>query len=84
MVGIIGKTGCGKTTLIDLLLRIYNVEEDTIFIDGYDIMKLPLTRIRTDIAIVPQDNYLFSKTVKENIGFALDYAPTLEGSRKVC
>lgn len=78
MVGIIGKTGCGKTTLIDLLLRIYNVEEDTIFIDGYDIMKLPLTRIRTDIAIVPQDNYLFSKTVKENIGFALDYAPTLE------
>ncbi|HHU28791.1 TPA: ABC transporter ATP-binding protein [bacterium] len=78
MVGIIGRTGCGKTTLVDLIMRIYNVDEDSLFLDDHDIMKLPLSVVRTNIAIVPQDTYLFSKTVKENIGFALDRVPSLD------
>ena len=69
-VGIIGATGSGKTTIVDLLLRVYNVEQGKIFIDGYDIMKLPLATVRDNIAYVPQDNFLFSDTVANNIAFS--------------
>lgn len=69
-VGIIGATGSGKTTIVDLLLRVYNVDEGKIFIDGYDIMKLPLATVRNNIAYVPQDNFLFSDTVANNIAFS--------------
>ncbi len=69
-VGIIGGTGCGKTTLVDLLLRIYNIEEGKLFIDGEDIMHLPLKLVRGSIAYVPQDNFLFSDTISKNIGFS--------------
>ena len=69
-VGIIGATGSGKTTIVDLLLRVYNVEEGKIFIDGHDIMKLPLATVRENIAYVPQDNFLFSDTVANNIAFS--------------
>ena len=69
MVGIVGKTGCGKTTIVDLLLRIYNVDNDTLFIDGKDIMHIPFKKVRDSIGYVPQDNFLFSDTIANNIGF---------------
>ncbi len=69
MVGIIGKTGCGKTTIVDLLLRIYNIDENMLFIDDIDIMHLPFKKIRDSIGYVPQDNFLFSDTIANNIGF---------------
>lgn len=71
-IGLIGKTGCGKTTLVDLLLRIYNVEEGTIFLDGVDIMKLPIKQVRDAVSYVPQDNFLFSDKISNNIGFSYD------------
>ena len=68
-IGIIGKTGSGKTTIVDLLLRMYNVEENSIFIDDIDIMNLDLQTIRKNISFVPQDNFLFGTKVKDNIAF---------------
>lgn len=72
MVGIVGRTGCGKTTVVDLLLRIYNVSENQLFIDDIDIMKLPFKKVRDSIGYVPQDNFLFSDTIKNNIAFAFE------------
>jgi len=72
MVGIIGPTGCGKTTIVDLLLRTYNIEENTVFIDDVDIMRLPYKKVRDSIGYVPQDNFLFSDTIANNIGFAFN------------
>jgi len=68
-VGIVGRTGSGKTTLVDLLLRLYNLNEGELLIDDIDIMKLPFRKVREAIAYVPQDNFLFSDTIKNNIGF---------------
>ena len=70
-LGIIGRTGSGKTTLVDLLLRIYNIERDQIYFDDIDIMDLPFKDIRNIIAYVPQDNFLFSDTIENNINFSL-------------
>ena len=70
MVGLIGRTGSGKTTLVDSLLRVYNVNENEIFIDGIDIMKIPFKKVREAIGYVPQDNFLFSDTIKNNISFS--------------
>jgi ATP-binding cassette subfamily B protein len=72
MVGILGRTGSGKSSLVDLLLRIYNLNEDQVFIDGHDIMKLSIKSVRETIGYVPQDNFLFSDTIINNIGFAYD------------
>ena len=69
-VGLIGRTGCGKSTLVDLLLRIYNIEENSILLDGVDIMNLPIKQVRDAISYVPQDNFLFSDTIANNIGFS--------------
>ncbi len=71
-VGIIGKTGSGKTTVVDLILRTYNVPDGTLFIDGYDVNDLSINTIRKNAAYVPQDNFLFSDTVSNNISFASD------------
>lgn len=71
-LGIIGRTGSGKTTLVNLLLRLYNVEKGKIIIDGRDINDYPLKVLRENIGYVPQDNFLFSATVKENIHFFKD------------
>ena len=71
-IGIVGKIGCGKTTLVNVLLRLYNVKEGTIFIDDVDLMKCDITSLRENIAYVPQDNYLFSDKVKNNIAFSSD------------
>lgn len=71
-VGIIGKTGSGKTTIVDLLLRIYNVEDGMLYIDGYDVNDIPIRTVRRYSAYVPQDNFLFSDTIENNIAFASD------------
>ena len=71
-VGIIGKTGAGKTTIVDLILRTYNVPDGTLFIDGKDVNRLPIRTVRKFAAYVPQDNFLFSDTVANNIAFASD------------
>ena len=69
-IGLIGKTGCGKSTLVNLLLRIYNVNENSILLDGVDIMDLPIKQVRESVSFVPQDNFLFSDTITNNIGFS--------------
>ncbi len=69
-VGIIGKTGAGKTTLVDLLLRTYNVPDATLFMDGRDVNTMPIRTVRQYAAYVPQDNFLFSDTIAHNIAFA--------------
>ena len=71
-VGIIGKIGSGKSTLVNMLFRLYNVEPGTLFIDDYDIMSLPIKLVREQIGYAPQDNFLFSDTIKKNISFAND------------
>lgn len=73
-IGIIGRTGAGKTTLVDLLLRLYNVNTNEILIDDLDIMKLSIKKLRDSIGYVPQDNFIFSDIIKNNISFALDEA----------
>jgi len=69
-VGIVGKIGSGKSTLVNMLFRLYNVDEGTLFIDDIDIMHLPIKEIRENIGYCPQDNFLFSDTIKNNIAFS--------------
>ena len=71
-VGIVGKTGAGKTTLVDLILRIYNVPDGTLFVDGHDVNSVTLHSLRENCSYVPQDNFLFSDTIANNIAFAFD------------
>lgn len=71
-VGIIGRTGSGKTTIVDLILRTYNVPSGTVFVDGHDVNKIPIKKVRAAAAYVPQDNFLFSDTIENNITFATD------------
>ena len=71
-IGLVGKTGCGKTTLVDLILRTYNVPDGTLFIDGHDVNTVPIRDVRAGCAYVPQDNFLFSDTISNNIGFGVE------------
>ncbi|MGB9780657.1 ABC transporter ATP-binding protein [Caldanaerobacter sp.] len=68
-LAIIGKTGSGKSTLVNLIARLYTVPCDTIFIDGHDINEIPLKILRENIGFVPQDNFIFSDTIANNIAF---------------
>lgn len=71
-LAVIGRTGNGKSTLVNLLLHLYDVKSGMIFIDGMDINSIPLKTLRENIAYVPQDNFLFSDTLKSNIAFGTD------------
>lgn len=68
-IGIVGRIGSGKTTILNLLSRLYNVEEGTIFIDDVDLMKCKVKDVRDAISVVPQENFLFSDTIENNIKF---------------
>ena len=73
-VGIVGKTGAGKTALVDLLLRTYNVPDGTLFVDGKDVNGVSIHSVRQACAYVPQENFLFSDTIAHNIAFGVDDA----------
>ena len=83
-LGIIGVIGSGKTTIMNLLLKLYDVENGKIFIDGTDINNIPTKKIRESICYITQDNFLFSTTLKENINlFKDDYSnEEIESSTK--
>jgi len=81
-VGILGRTGSGKTSIVDLLLRIYNVDEGCVFIDNVDIMKLPIKQVRNSIGYVPQDGFLFSDSIKNNISLSFSKTDDLYSSVK--
>ena len=70
MLGIVGKTGSGKTTMANLIARLYDVTEGNITIDGVDIKQLSLSQLRKSIGIVSQDIYLFIGTIADNIRYA--------------
>lgn len=72
-LGVIGTIGSGKTTLMNLLLRLYSVKDGKIFIDGKDINQIPMEVLRENICYITQDNFLFSTTIKENIKLFKDY-----------
>ena len=83
-IGILGRTGCGKSTLSSLLSRVYNPEPGQIFVGGHDIRSIPLSILREHMAVVPQENLLFSDTIQTNIAFAtrtLDKAPKMEQTK---
>ena len=69
-IGVVGKIGCGKSTLAACLLRLYNVERGTLFFDGVDVMDCTPASVRNAVAYVPQDNFLFSDKIRNNIAFA--------------
>lgn len=69
-VGIIGKTGAGKSTIVDLILRTYNIDDGMYFVDGQDVNDVSIRSLRSALAYVPQDNFLFSDTIASNISFA--------------
>ena len=71
-IGLVGKTGSGKTTLVDLILRTYNVADGTLFIDGKDVNSVSIHSVRANCAYVPQDNFLFSDTIENNIAFGVN------------
>lgn len=70
-LAILGRTGSGKTTLANLLLRLYDTKPGMIQLDGHNQKEIPLAVLRTDIAYVPQDNFLFSDTIENNIAFGV-------------
>ena len=75
VLGVVGRTGSGKSTLVDLLLRIYEPTEGTVLVDGNDVCGVTLKSLRGAIGYVPQDTFLFSDTVRENIRFGRPEAP---------
>ena len=72
MVGILGRTGSGKSSLVELLLHLYDVEPGMLHFDGVDSRSLSMDSLRQAIGYVPQDNFLFSDTIANNIGFGLE------------
>lgn len=74
-LAIMGRTGSGKTTLVNLLLRLYDCKEGSILLDGIPIREIPLKVLRQNIAYVPQDNFLFSDTIENNIAFGVENLP---------
>ena len=71
-VGLVGKTGSGKSTVVELILRTYNVGDGMLFIDGHDVNDVTIKSVRAGCAYVPQDNFLFSDTIESNIAFGVE------------
>ena len=85
MIALVGTSGAGKSTLVNLLMRLYNTTEGKILIDGINVEDVTLKSLREQIAIVPQDNILFSGTIAQNIAFGktdLDL-PAIEAAAKI-
>lgn len=72
-LAILGRTGSGKSSIVNVMLRLYEVNQGQILIDGHDIRDIKLNSLRENISYVPQDDFLFSKTVKENIEFHYEH-----------
>ena len=70
-VAIVGRTGSGKSTLVQLLPRLFDVEAGAVLLDGRDVRTLPLGWLRRQVGVVPQDPFLFSRSIRENVAFAL-------------
>lgn len=77
-LALVGRTGSGKTTLVSILLRLYDIDEGNIYLDGVDIKNLSLSQLRESIGYVPQEDFLFSQTLEENISFGLEEKPSFE------
>jgi ATP-binding cassette subfamily B protein len=71
-LGVVGPVGSGKSTLASLIPRLYEVEDGRVFIDGVDVNRIPLATLRANIAMVPQESFLFSMTLADNIAFGLE------------
>ncbi len=71
-LGVVGPVGAGKSTLASLIPRLYEVEDGHVFIDGVDVNRIPLATLRANIAMVPQESFLFSMTLADNIAFGLE------------
>lgn len=69
-LAIVGRTGSGKTTLVNMIMRLYNTNPGELLIDGIDINSMPLKELRRNIGYVPQDNFLFSVSIRDNIAFS--------------
>jgi ATP-binding cassette subfamily B protein len=83
-VGIIGAVGSGKSSLVSLIMRLFDIPDGQLLIDGRDINTIPIRRLRSSIGYVPQDSFLFSETIRENISFGrpgVDFARVVEAAR---
>src|SRR3989442_14429489 len=70
-VAVVGPTGSGKSTLVSLIPRLYQAPPGTVFVDGHDVRRIPLAVLRAAVGFVPQETFLFSDTVRENVAFGL-------------
>ncbi len=77
-LAIVGPTGCGKTTLVNLIPRLFDAPEDMLFIDGRPVREYPLEVLRRNIGMVPQETFLFSETIRENLAFGAPKASAKE------
>jgi ATP-binding cassette, subfamily B, multidrug efflux pump len=77
-LAIVGPTGCGKTTLVNLIPRLYEAPSDSLFIDGRPVRDYPLAVLRRNIGMVPQETFLFSETIRENLAFGTPHCSTEE------
>jgi len=74
-IGIVGRTGSGKTTLVELLMRLYDPPSGTVFVDGVDIRQRELSKVRGMFGYVPQETFLFALSIADNISFGVDSLP---------
>src|SRR5205823_11360815 len=80
-VAIVGATGSGKSTLVQLIPRLYNAPRKSLFIDGVPIEQIPLDTLRRAIGFIPQDTFLFGETIRENIAFGVESATDADVQR---
>jgi ATP-binding cassette subfamily B protein len=82
-VAIVGPTGSGKSTLVGLLPRLFDPPPGTVFVDGHDVREIPLAALREAIGFVPQETFLFSATLRENLALGLPEGPSGDGEGRV-